>query len=59
MEQDANRNIVIALDGTDTGFRALDLVFQDFYKARDVVHVVHVVKCMSPQFEIHHGNPRD
>ena len=51
-----HRTIVVALDTEVDSLRALDWVQQHFYKPGDIVHMVHVCKCMSAPLEVFHGN---
>lgn len=55
-DDSGHRTIVVALDTELESLRALDWVQDNFHKPGDVVHLVHVCKCMSPPLEVFHGN---
>ncbi len=50
------RTIVVALDADVESLRALDWVQHEFYKPGDVLHMVHVCRCMSSPLEVFHGD---
>ena len=55
-DESGHRTIVVALDTEVESLRALDWVQDNFHKPGDVVHLVHVCKCMSAPLEVFHGN---
>ncbi len=55
-DEAGHRTIVVALDTEVESLRALDWVQNNFYKPGDIVHMVHVCKCMSSPLEVFHGN---
>lgn len=56
-DESGHRTIVVALDTEVESLRALDWVQDNFYKSGDIVHMVHVCKCMSSPMEVFHGVP--
>ena len=58
-DESGHRTIVVALDTEVESLRALEWVQDNFYKTGDIVHMVHVCKCMSSPMEVFHGNPSD
>lgn len=50
------RTIVVALDADVESLRALDWVQHEFYKPGDILHMVHVCRCMSSPLEVFHGD---
>ena len=56
-DEAGHRKIVVALDTDIESLRALDWVQEEFYKPGDIVHMVHVCKCMSAPLEVFHGTP--
>ena len=54
-DEAGHRTIVVALDTEIESLRALDWVKEQFYKPGDIVHMVHVCKCLSAPLEVFHG----
>lgn len=54
-DEAGHRTIVVALDTETESLRALDWVTEQFYKPGDIVHMVHVCKCLSAPLEVFHG----
>ncbi len=55
-DEAGHRTVVVALDTEVESLRALDWVQDNFHKPGDIVHMVHVCKCMSSPLEVFHGN---
>lgn len=56
-DEAGHRTVVVALDTEVDSLRALDWVQDNFHKPGDIVHMVHVCKCMSSPLEVFHGVP--
>lgn len=54
-DETGHRTIVVALDTEVESLRALDWVQEHFHRTGDIVHMVHVCKCMSAPLEVFHG----
>lgn len=50
----APRNIVLALDSSDTAERLLQWAIMNLYRKGDIFHLVHVALVLAHQEEVHH-----
>jgi hypothetical protein len=47
----------VAVDFSESSFKALEWVVQEFYRKGDIIHVVHIAPVLSPSITIQHSAP--
>mmetsp|Transcript_1765 Transcript_1765/g.4453 ORF Transcript_1765/g.4453 Transcript_1765/m.4453 type:complete len:181 (+) Transcript_1765:100-642(+) len=54
---EGKRHVVIALDLSDNSWRATKYYADELSKPGDVVHLVHISRCLEPQVSVQHSYP--